>query len=196
MPITDEIETGFNIFAYGTLMFPEVASVIAGDVGEGQAATLNGFSRYEAAVRDWGRFPFIEPDERGSVDGLLFSNITARQLAQFDWFEENGSLYHREVVDSIVLSGNNRRIDAPVWAYIAGPRLYQLMQRYAEEKEQPIPRTAWSQALFRNNELQRYFLDTVVPAVNDQSYTRQFGRPDQSRIRRIIAGFNSRNHDH
>ena len=133
-----------NVFVYGTLMFPEVAGPIAQIDSAGEPITIHGFKRFEARTRAWGNYPTVIRDESSSVDGLLLRDLTEKQLAQLDWFEDVSSgLYVREQVQVVQ---KNETLDVQV--YVCGPRLERLLL-------EPLSKP-WDPIVFRNNELERY----------------------------------------
>jgi gamma-glutamylcyclotransferase (GGCT)/AIG2-like uncharacterized protein YtfP len=146
-----------HVFAYGTLMFPEVAVPVAEIYGDGEPVTIPGFRRYEAFTRSWGNFPAIVQEATSTVDGLLFRDLSGKQLERLDWFEDvHDGLYVRE---QIQLEFGNERLE--VFLYVCGPGL-------EERLLQPLSR-AWSPELFRRNELNRYVKQVVYPAVQSRS---------------------------
>ncbi len=146
-----------NVFAYGTLMFPEVAVPIAQIYADGEPTTIHGFRRYEALTRSWGNFPAIVRDPGSTVDGLLFRDLSRQQLDRLDRFEDiQDGLYVRE---EIRIELAHEFLD--VFLYVCGPGLeVRLLQ--------PLSR-AWSPELFRRNELNRYLKQVVYPAVQSQT---------------------------
>lgn len=137
-----------NVFAYGTLMFPEVAGRVANIQSWGEPVSLLGFSRYKVIKpeRDRGLYPAIIEDDGGIVHGLLFRNITAEQLTLLDEFEEvaDGS-YERRTVEVHSDSGS-----CQAEIYVACPRLRQLLNG-----------TIWSPLAFREQELDWYIKNIV-----------------------------------
>lgn len=140
-----------NVFAYGTLMFPEVAKPLAKIEADGEPLTVPGFRRFEATTRSWGNYPAIVADSNSSVDGLLFRDLTNDQLEAFDRFEDiETEFYLRQQVE-IEFQGNSLSI----FLYVCGPGL---KRRLLE----PLNK-AWSPELFRRFELSRYVERVVKP---------------------------------
>ena len=83
------------LFAYGTLMEPQVQQAVLGAVQEGIPDVLPGYRKIERAVLD--TYPGLEhtPDEKSGVDGLRFE-ISKEALQGADAYE--GSLYYRKVL--------------------------------------------------------------------------------------------------
>ena len=97
-----------NVFAYGTLMFPEVGGPVADLTGWGEPVTLPGYARYKVARlnRAAGFYPGIVPEAGSNVHGLLFRNITDDQLAALDEFEQiDQGWYVREHREFLTGSG-------------------------------------------------------------------------------------------
>lgn len=186
-----------HVFAYGTLIFPEVARTLAPDLPDACPAELSGYVRAEATLRETANFPFVEPLSRDSradspdpVDGVLYRDLSLRQLEIFDWFEDEGTLYHRRSTNRLQVAedGTWRPFAEPVWLYVLGRELKRLMCRYAgrsPEHFRQLPRKHWSPEGFRSNSLAEYYERTVVPAVQSESYRARFGEPSHENIRRF-----------
>ncbi len=82
-----------HVFAYGTLMLPQVVEALTGILFTPKAAILNGYSRY---VFKGKCYPGIIEDKTGCVEGVLYVNIDDRTLSIFDWFED--ILYDRQLL--------------------------------------------------------------------------------------------------
>jgi gamma-glutamylcyclotransferase (GGCT)/AIG2-like uncharacterized protein YtfP len=73
-----------NVFAYGTLMLPQVLEALTGNLLIPEPATLNGYSRY---IFKGKCYPGIIEDKKGIVEGVLYSDIDEQTLTILDWFE-------------------------------------------------------------------------------------------------------------
>ena len=73
-----------NLFAYGTLMVPEVMTAVTGMTFRREPATLSAYVRYRISTQI---FPAIIADAQGAVDGILYYDIDDRSLQQLDRFE-------------------------------------------------------------------------------------------------------------
>ena len=83
-----------NLFAYGTLMEPRLLERITGLSPASKTATLSGYQRL-AFKRE--SFPGIIPaDERESVTGVLFLDLSAFAWKYLDGFE--GNMYERVAI--------------------------------------------------------------------------------------------------
>ena len=155
-----------NVFAYGTLMFPEVAMPIAQISGGGEPITIQGYRRYEATTRENGNYPAIVKEDAHSVDGLLFQNLSERQLAQLDWFEDineqDTGLYIR---NKTTVPHNGKTLD--VWLYVCGPELQSLLKK-------PLQKS-WNPVTFQRDELDWYITNIVNKAIGSNSYLKNFG---------------------
>ncbi len=83
-----------NLFAYGTLMFPEIVEVLIGRVPQMQSARLGDHRR--GRIEKAGRIaigPGLVPLAGHHVDGMLLFDLTARELAIFDLFEDSAKGY-------------------------------------------------------------------------------------------------------
>jgi len=80
------------LFAYGTLIFDEVMSAVAGEAGASLDALLEGFERrlLRGAV-----YPGVAPRHGARVVGRAWTGITGEAFARLDRFE--GPMYRREV---------------------------------------------------------------------------------------------------
>lgn len=81
-----------NLFAYGTLMWPEILAGVIGRNAEGRPAVLESVRR----MRVRGQFyPALIPGS-GAVEGVLYKNLTGAEIAALDRFE--GPEYDRRSV--------------------------------------------------------------------------------------------------
>ncbi len=94
------------VFAYGTLLFPDVQRVVMGRLIDGRPDRL--FAYRKCSLHDGQEtFPNVAPDPDGVVDGRLLE-VTDEELARMDGYE--GDLYSRRRVT--LASG----VDA--WVYV------------------------------------------------------------------------------
>ena len=138
-----------NVFAYGTLMFPEVVREVAGIRGDGGSAVLTGFRRRTVQIpnRIRGLFPAVVPSPEGRVEGVLFRDVNNRQLAEFDEFEELAlGSYVRE--QHPVQMGSEFH---EAFVYVCGPRLTRFLSG------------DWNPETFRREELDWYLTHFVEP---------------------------------
>jgi gamma-glutamylcyclotransferase (GGCT)/AIG2-like uncharacterized protein YtfP len=163
------------VFAYGTLMFPEVARCVAGDLGVGEPAEIDNYARFQATTRRRGNYPYITPRRGESVSGLLFRDVSPTQLKQLDWFEEEGTLYHRVAVQQIRIAGEATDLD--VWIYVIGPELDAQIDAYARKQQAPRSEISWDSERFFEEEIEVYMKKIVLPAVCGIQYAKEFGEP-------------------
>ena len=143
-------------------MFPEVAGLVAQIDSVGEPITIQGFKRFEARTRDWGNYPVIQRDEIASVEGLLFRELTEKQLAKLDWYEDvDHGLYVREQVQH---KHGGKTLD--VQLYVCGPALE---RRLLEPLSKP-----WDPVVFRKNELDRYLNEIVLPTIGSDVFKSTF----------------------
>jgi gamma-glutamylcyclotransferase (GGCT)/AIG2-like uncharacterized protein YtfP len=82
------------LFAYGTLLFPEVVRAVVGRTLAGEPATLGGYLR-RGVIGEI--FPaIVEGGEHERVAGVLYTGLDEREWARLDRFE--GDLYQRRRV--------------------------------------------------------------------------------------------------
>ena len=104
-------------------MFEPVSRTLAGSFGPGEEATLDGYARYEALVRPWGKYPYIEKSEGDKVEGKLFRDISETQLKILDWFENTPTDYARGSVEKIRLdSGGEIKLNVYIYVVADGLR--------------------------------------------------------------------------
>ena len=177
-----------NLFTYGTLTFQEVARSLAGDVGAGQRAIIDGFARYEATVRQSGNYPYVIASPGDEVEGVLYRNITPRQLEIFDWFEGDGSWYHRIQLDRIRIAEEQgsgtpeeatfNEIELDVDVYVIGEELEHAIRIFNRAQAAPVEKRSWDPQHFYGDHIATYFEKTVIASVNDPDFKRKFGGPD------------------
>lgn len=88
------------VFAYGTLLFPEVMAAVTGRAGSAVDARLEGFAR--RALRGVC-YPGLLPCAGARVEGRLWTDVQPRELARLDEFE--GRRYRRQPVRVIAQAG-------------------------------------------------------------------------------------------
>ena len=85
--IADMVCTGRPLFAYGSLMFPEIIRSVIGRVPEGRPAIIQGYRRLVVAGESFpGMIKVGESDER--VEGLLYMDITSEEWKRIIAFED------------------------------------------------------------------------------------------------------------
>jgi gamma-glutamylcyclotransferase (GGCT)/AIG2-like uncharacterized protein YtfP len=125
-----------NLFAYGTLMFPEVWERIA--VGEfpSEPATLPGFAIYRVKEAVFPGIVRAKPQDR--VEGLVFRGLHDEALFELDAYESD--LYDRIPVIVATAQGP---LDCT--AYVI-----------PESNRQALTHQPWNAAWFQEHQLQRY----------------------------------------
>jgi gamma-glutamylcyclotransferase (GGCT)/AIG2-like uncharacterized protein YtfP len=98
---------GMRLFAYGTLMWPEVLEAVIGRQLDGSPATLSGYLRLRVKGE---HFPAVIASDADAVEGVLYENLCAEDFGHLDRFE--GEEYDRKVVR---ISG----VDAQVYVLAA-----------------------------------------------------------------------------
>jgi gamma-glutamylcyclotransferase (GGCT)/AIG2-like uncharacterized protein YtfP len=83
-----------NLFAYGTLMWPEIMSDVIDRKVEGRPARLSDARRLR--VKDQV-YPSLVPAEGFEVEGIVYSDLSEAEVAALDHFE--GEEYVRRSVE-------------------------------------------------------------------------------------------------
>lgn len=73
-----------NLFAYGTLMWPDVLEAVTGRRMAGEKITLAGYKRLRAKDR---HYPVILRSPEDSVSGVLYTGLTEEEFQCLDAFE-------------------------------------------------------------------------------------------------------------
>lgn len=94
-----------DLFAYGSLQFPEVLRPLLGRVPDSTPAALPGWRAAPLAGR---LYPGLVPDASATAPGLLLTGLTARERRLLDVFEGDEYLPR-----SLPLAGGR-----PVWTYV------------------------------------------------------------------------------
>lgn len=117
---------GANVFAYGTLIFPEVLAAVAGRAHAAEPASLAGFARI--CVRG-AVYPAAIEDATGTVAGVLYRGVDPLGVERLDRFE--GGLYDR--VRVTVSLGDGGRTEA--FAYVVPASRFDRLERRPWEPE-------------------------------------------------------------
>jgi gamma-glutamylcyclotransferase (GGCT)/AIG2-like uncharacterized protein YtfP len=105
-----------HIFTYGSLMFPEIWQRVVRGSYRAQSATAAGFIRY--ALSD-DTYPGMIAQVGATVDGLLYLDVNAQDVAALDAFE--GAEYRRDNVTVVLASGES--VPAGTYIFTATHRL-------------------------------------------------------------------------
>ncbi len=82
-----------NLFAYGTLMWPEVITAVIGRCPAGEPAMLPGYRRLRVKGE---HYPVIVRSAGDAVEGIVYCGLTAAEFERLDAFE--GEEYDRIAV--------------------------------------------------------------------------------------------------
>jgi gamma-glutamylcyclotransferase (GGCT)/AIG2-like uncharacterized protein YtfP len=107
-----------HVFAYGTLMFPEVWRAVVGREFDTVAGVAEGFAVYRVAD---AVFPaIVAAGERDIAHGVVYLNVDHASLARLDLFEddfyERQTLWidcddgQRRAADTYVVPAENRKV--------------------------------------------------------------------------------------
>jgi gamma-glutamylcyclotransferase (GGCT)/AIG2-like uncharacterized protein YtfP len=106
-----------NLFAYGTLMFPEIWRRVVGRDFATLPATLAGYAVYHVAN---GVYPvMVAADADSPVSGLIYVDVDVASMALLDEYESD--LYDRVAV---IASADDRRIECQAYVLPASRRSY------------------------------------------------------------------------
>ncbi|MBN2162962.1 MAG: gamma-glutamylcyclotransferase [Pontiellaceae bacterium] len=82
-----------KLFAYGTLMWPEVLEAVIGHRLSGAPDALLGYCRLRVRGE---HYPVVVPEEGGRVEGILYDNLSESDFRHLDHFE--GEEYERKIL--------------------------------------------------------------------------------------------------
>lgn len=99
-----------HLFAYGTLMFPEIWNGVVERRFATREATLPGFAVYRVVD---GVYPVMVEAEAGArVEGVVYLDVDDRSLAKLDDYESE--LYERRQVEVVAEGGDTLACQAYV----------------------------------------------------------------------------------
>jgi gamma-glutamylcyclotransferase (GGCT)/AIG2-like uncharacterized protein YtfP len=102
---------GAALFAYGTLMFPDVIKSVIGRVPGSRSGVINGYRRLEVAGES---FPGLIKGDDERVDGLVYEDISKGEWDRLTAFEDDFYELQEVTVDCL-----GRAVRA--FAYIVPP---------------------------------------------------------------------------
>ena len=111
-----------NLFAYGTLMCPDIMQMVAGELLVPVSAVLSGYARYSIVNED---YPGLMPGLESEVQGQLYLNLSGRAWSRLDAFE--GEMYERRSVR--VILDSHDILEAQT--YVIRPRYYDCLSEDA-----------------------------------------------------------------
>jgi len=91
-----------NLFAYGTLMCPDIMAEVSGLQRPVTPANLRGYRRLRVTGED---YPALLPDAAGAVAGVIYQDIPETAWALLDRFE--GEMYVRAGAQVELADGTN-----------------------------------------------------------------------------------------
>jgi len=127
-----------RLFAYGTLMFPEVRRALIGDDLPTAPVELAGYARYTVRHPHLAPFPAIVPRPDREVTGVLLYDLDAVARDALDQFERIDAGLYRKVVLSV---RDRAGLTATAVSYVAGPGVASHL------------RGPWDPESFRRNQL-------------------------------------------
>lgn len=108
-----------HLFAYGTLMWPEVLAAVIGRPLSGTPATLSGFRRMR--VKEELYPALVKSYSREAVKGILYRDLTEEEFRFLERFE--GEEYDRKEV-CIGAEQAQVYVLSRAWRHIADSRLW------------------------------------------------------------------------
>lgn len=106
---------GINIFTYGSLMFrPVWESVVRGNYRSTPASAF-GYARYAVTGQT---YPGMVQQANASVQGLLYRDVTAEDIAALDAFE--GDAYRRDCLHVTLDGGAETAASTYIYTAAAG----------------------------------------------------------------------------
>lgn len=116
-----------SLFTYGSLMYADIFTAVAGQHCVGYSARLVGYRRSQVRGQ---RYPGIRPDADGAVTGVLYRGLCGDALARLDDFE--GAEYCRETLTISTADGELELAEC----YVFRPQYYyRLLACDWDEKE-------------------------------------------------------------
>ena len=144
-------------FVYGSLMAPEVQQALLGRVPETHEATVTGFARVSIRNRWYPGLVRVPDEPDSTVNGLLLSGMTNRELAVLDWFEDEA--YVAQTVEVTcsregTMGDDNERCEIETEKEKTENKI---ATAYVWDDASQIEKeTEWRYDLFRDNRLSEY----------------------------------------
>lgn len=110
-----------HVFAYGTLMFPEVWQAVVGRGFPTIAASAPGYEIYRVAKAVYPGI--VAAAETSSVPGIVYLDVDEESLARLDWFEDD--FYKRQSIGVVCAEGERRMADT----YVVPPHQKQFLTK-------------------------------------------------------------------
>ncbi len=123
-----------DVFAYGTLMLPEIVRALLGRLPEGEAARLAGYIRHPIRGE---AYPGVIAQPDAAVDGVLWHGLHSGEMALLDAWE--GPYYER------------RRIAVRPCSAIDGPTLAAWAWVVLDHQAAVLEAGDWSATAFREH---------------------------------------------
>lgn len=132
-----------HVFAYGTLMIPQVMQMVTGHQFVCEPALLPGYARYGLRGET---YPALVPEAVRATDGVLWRDVDAESLARLDAFE--GDWYARLSVQALLGEPPSEAssIDAVTYALI-------------DDQRHRLNHRRWSRDRFETHHLAQFLKD-------------------------------------
>lgn len=112
------VHASSHVFTYGSQMFAPVWQRVVRGRYRSVRAAVRGYARF--AIRDAG-YPGMIAQADGAVEGVLYLDVGADDLARLDAFE--GPEYRRQTVAVLPETGATAAVQASTYLYLAADRL-------------------------------------------------------------------------
>ncbi len=158
-----------NVFAYGSLVVPDVMQVVTGRAHEHVRARLPAFARHVLIGRV---YPGIVPDAASAVDGRLYFDVKEDELHRLDWWEDEE--YDRESVEvevEVVGDADGGAVAAVSEKAESGQRIVAWTYVIAPEHRVLVGETPWDEVRFVEENLADFLAHTrvVIGRYTDES---------------------------
>lgn len=111
--------TALHLFAYGTLMCPEIFAEVTGLHRSGSPAALHGFRRVRVKNEV---YPALIPDPEAVVSGVVYHDLSLNVWTRLDRFE--GEMYRRMTVEVRLRDGSVQMAQT----YVTDPRFIDCLE--------------------------------------------------------------------
>lgn len=108
-----------NLYAYGTLMAPDIMQAVAGCRLQSVEATLEGYRRFGIRGEE---YPGIIRVKGGRVEGVLYRDVPSEAMARLDLFE--GEMYSR---DAVMVQPGDKDKPLSAMVYVIKPEFTHLL---------------------------------------------------------------------
>lgn len=126
-----------NVFAYGTLMAPDIMEIVSGRQLDSLEAMAKGYQRYLVHNE---KFPGMVEQPGAQVQGVLYLDVSEPVLMRLDLFE--GELYDRQEIE--------------VFSHPQGQNVMAMTYLFKEEYSHLLSNSVWDFEEFLSNGKQSF----------------------------------------